>query len=141
MRLQPSKGSGGALQGNCSSLPPGSPLEPGRTSTFQCRVRVNKNFLKATEQLWLQDLYIEAYQNDTEAASPTTTILEASAADVWVTSSVLVGDPLGSSRAMHVTDGGRLYARGALSATPLCFLFCCHARCCVRRFRDIADCQ
>ena len=102
------------MQGNCSTTPPGSPLVPDRTSAMQCRVRVSKNFLSITEQLWLHDIYIEAYNGAADAASPATTVLEASGADVWLTRSVLVGDTTGrTSRAVHVTDGGRFYARGA----------------------------
>jgi hypothetical protein len=88
---------------------------------------VNKNFLRTTQDLWLHDLYIEAHDGSAQDVSPATTLVEVSRADLWITKSVLVGDLTGrASRAVHVTDRGRLYSRGATSTSTSYWLLLYH---------------
>lgn len=104
------------MQGNCSEPLPNTPSARGRSSGTQCRIIVSNSFLKTSEDLWIHDLYLQV-DNSTSSQNPSTTLLEVSGAELWLTSSVLAGDQSGqTSRGVHVTDSGLFYARGAPSS-------------------------
>lgn len=92
-------------------------MQPSRTSDAQCVITVQQNFMRSSDNIWLEDLYLklQAKENDDDDEqdedAPPPTLFEVAGADAWLINSVLAGDRFG--RGLNVVDNSRVYARGA----------------------------